>query len=349
MNADLKEAITKDDDQKTRIKVWHSYARCKAFLPPFLHQIPDEVWDLFVKISMTAQLQNDPHWASHRITLYEDIKSTGRNLDSSKQLLYIEALNHEGHGKTAVTHWQDMRSLVKDNRTSLAHYELIGVELFTSQGNPQKAEEIAFEYLAKEPPEESRILIPILATWLERGDKIGWKHAWALYLRMKAQLGSNITMNDYDNVTMTFLHGGKTDLALAVFKDMMLTGQETGEESLELYKKAVGLMAKTQSKDITVEDINAVALTSLTYLSKKYQNRFFYGSWLKKLLSMGETDAAALVIELMYERGIKPDSKHMNGIIGASKRGTSRQRQSGKDGLGDGSRTLGLCKRTGRF
>ena len=317
LNADVKEALTNGDDQKARMKVWQSYARCKAFLPQFLHQVPDEVWDLFVKISMHAQLKHDPHWASHRITLYEDMKSIGKPVDSSRQLLYIEALNHDGQGKIAVAQWQDMRSLVRDNRTSLAHYELIGVDLFTSQGNPQKAEEIAFEYLAQEPPEESRILIPILATWLERGDKIGWKHAWALYLRMKAQLGSNITMNDYDNVTMTFLHGGKTDLALAVFKDMMLTGQETGEESLELYKKAVGLMAKTQSKDITVEDINAVALTSLTYLPRKYQNRFFYGSWLKKLLSMGETDAAALVIELMYERGIKPDSKHMNGIIGA--------------------------------
>ena len=317
LNTDLKEAVTGNQEQDSRMKVWQSYTRCKAFLPPFLNQISDELWDLLVKISMNAQLNNDPHWASHRITLYEDMKSTGKIVDSSQQLLYIEALSHDGQGKRAVAQWQDMRSLVKHDKTSLAHYELIGVELFTSQGNPEKAEEIAFEYLAKEPPEESRILIPILATWLERGDKIGWKHAWALYLRMKAQLGSGITMNDYDNVTMTFLRGGKTDLALAVFKDMMLAGQETGEDSLELYKKAVGLMARSQSKNITVKDFNAVALTSLTYLPKKYQNRFFYGSWLKKLLGMGETDAAAMVIELMYERGVKPDSKHMNGIIGA--------------------------------
>ena len=317
LNADLKEALSKGDERQTRMELWQSYARCKAFLPPFLDRIPDQAWDTLLKISMRAQLNDDPHWASHRITLCEDMIATGRIVDSSQTLLYIEALNHAGNGKKAVVRWQDLRSLVKNNKTSSAHYELIGVDLFTSQGNPQKAEQIAFEYLAKEPPEESRILIPILATWLERGDEIGWRHGWALYLRMKAQLGSDITMNDYDNVMMTFLNGGKTDLALAVFKDMMLTGHETGQESLQLYRKAVGLMEKTQSKQITAKDFNTVALTSLTYVPRQYQNHFFYGSWLRKLISMGETDAAAQVIELMYERGVKPNSKHMNGIIGA--------------------------------
>lgn len=317
LNAYLKRAVSKSHERQTRAKLWQSFARCRAFLPPFLDQISDEAWDLLLKISMKAQLNSDPHWASHRITLYEDMIIVGRTIDTSQKLLYIEALNHADRGEKAVVEWQALGSVVKDNKMSSAYYELIGVDLFTSQGNPQKAEQIAFEYLSKEPPEESRILIPILATWLERGDEIGWRHAWALYLQLKTQLGSDITMNDYDKVVVTFLNGGKTDLALAVFKDMMLTGHETGQESLPLYRKAVGLIGKTQSKKITADDFNAVALTTLTYVPRKYQNYFFYGSWLKKLLGIGETDAAAQVIELMYERGVKPQSKHMNGIIGA--------------------------------
>lgn len=323
LNSNFREVLNNESNQKHRMKLWQSYARCKAFLPPFLHLISNETWDFLVRVSMSAQLMNDPHWASHRITLYEDMRATDRAIDSSQTLLYIEALNFQGHGERAVVQWQDMQGLVKDNRTSLAHYELIGVDLFTSQSNPRKAEEIAFEYLAREPPEESRILVPILATWLERGDTTGWKHAWALYLRMKAQLGSAITMTDYDSVMMAFLNGGKTNLALAVFKDMMLTGHKSQEDSLELYKKAVGFLEEDHPAHITAEDINTVALTSLAYLPKYYQNRFFYGKWLKKLISMGETDAAAMVIELLYERGIKPDSKHMNGIIGAWLRSTA--------------------------
>jgi hypothetical protein len=38
---------------------------------------------------------------------------------------------------------------------------------------------------------------------------------------------------------------------------------------------------------------------------------------MKKLIGMGEVDSAAKVIELMYERGVRPDSKHLNGILAA--------------------------------
>ena len=317
LNTNLQKAVSKCDQRYIRMKLWQAYTRCKAFLPPFLDRISDEAWDILLKSSMAAQLKTDRHWAAHRITIYEDMIAAGRTIDSSQTLLYIEALNRKDRGEEAVAEWQDLRTLLKDGKMSSAHYELIGVDLFTSRGDPQKAEQIAFDYLAREPPEESRILIPILATWLERRDEIGWRNAWALYLRLKAQLGSDITMNDYDNVTVTFINGGKTDMALAVFKDMMLTGQETGQSSLQLYQKAVGVMDKSQPSQISAEDFNAVALTSLLYVQRKYQNHFFYGSWLRKLISMGETDAAAQVIELMYERGVKPHSKQMNGIIGA--------------------------------
>ncbi|KAI9862666.1 MAG: hypothetical protein M1830_006162, partial [Pleopsidium flavum] len=63
--------------------------------------------------------------------------------------------------------------------------------------------------------------------------------------------------------------------------------------------------------------LNNVSLTALTALPRRFQNKFFYGSWLKRLLGMNEIDAAAMVVELMYERGVKPDPKHLNGIIGA--------------------------------
>lgn len=60
-----------------------------------------------------------------------------------------------------------------------------------------------------------------------------------------------------------------------------------------------------------------MSLAALLVLPKSYQNKFFYGSWIKKLIGNGEVDAAAAVVELMYERGVKPDARHLNGIIGA--------------------------------
>ncbi|MCJ1451799.1 hypothetical protein MMC28_002139 [Mycoblastus sanguinarius] len=316
LNENIRKAAANLVDQDIRKKLWQSYARCKAFLPPFLHLIPDQSWSVLWASQQTAGV-SDLHWAPHLITLSEDMLKTGKDLSIDQKILYIEALRHEGRQELAIDQWKELKIHVGDDKKASEEHELLGVRLFASDGDPEKAEDIALHYLGTERQEESRILIPILGAWLQRGDEIGLRHAWALYLRFKMQMGSKITMDDYDNITMSFLSAGKTDLALAVFKDLMLSGGQTNQGSIELYKKSLSIIGRTQSSAITAQDLNKISLTGLITLPREFQNKFFYGSWLKKLIGMNEVDAAASVIELMYERGVRPDARHLNGIIGA--------------------------------
>lgn len=329
LNMNLPKAAGNMADQDLRKKLWQAYARCKAFLPPFLHLIPDKAWSV-LWASQQSISTDDPHWALHLIILSEDMLAAGKELDAFEMILYVEALRHQGRQDEAIVQWQNLENHLGDDKQALEEYELLGVRLFASHGNPQKAEEIALNYLGVEKQEDTRILIPILTAWAQRGDAVGIKHAWALYLRLRTQLGSKITMDDYDMICLGLLNVGRADLALAVFKDLMLSGGEQTEQgSLELYKKALGFMGKTQSSAITVEDLNKISITGLTVLPRRFQNKFFYGSWMKKLIGMGAVDAAASVIELMYERGVKPDSKHLNGIVGAWLRaGTVKDREA---------------------
>ena len=317
LNSNVRKATIRVEDYRLRKNLWKSYARCKAFLPPFLHNIPQETWLILYKAQTLAMIRDDPLWAPHLITLLDDMKVVGKQLQPDQRMVYIEALCYEGCQEKAIAEWQDLRRMVQDDERASAEYELLGVRLFTSHGNPAKAEEIASKYLETGDRSESRILIPILDTWIQRRDETGMKHAWALYLRLKLQLESDITMEDYDSVSVSFLRGNRTDLALAVFKDMMLTGQKTDQGSVELYRKSLGLVRKMHDSAVSVEQLNTMSLTSLTVLPRQFQNKFFYGSWMKKLIGMNEIDAATSIIELMYERGIKPDSKHLNGIVGA--------------------------------
>lgn len=317
LNANVRKGTIKMGEEPLRRKLWQSYARCKAFLPSFLDHVPDGVWGILWRAQTFALKDEDPTWASRIITLHEDLTSVGKKLAGEQEFLYIEALIHEGRLDQAIAVWQDLGDIVKEHGQLSAEHELSGVRLFTSTGDSEKALQLAQKYLVKADQADSRILLPIIDTWLKRGDDTGMKHAWALYLVLKTKLGSDITMDDYDKIAMAFIYRGRTGLALAVFKDMMLTGQETNFESVQLFKKSLGLIEKAQASVITADDLNTVSLTALTVMPRKYQNKFFYGSWLKKLLGMGESDAAKSVIELMYERGVKPDSKHLNGIIGA--------------------------------
>lgn len=315
------------ENRDVRKKLWQAYARCKAFLPPFLHLIPDRAWEVLF-VSQEIGLSNgDPHWAQ-LVTLTEDKLKAAKQLNKYERMLYIWALRNEGRQEDAISQWKDLKTQLGDDEEATDGYELLGVQLFASEGDPEKAEKISSSFLSKGPQKESRILIPIIEAWAQRGDDVGFKHAWVLYLQLKERLGANITMDDYDNVILSFLNSGRADLGLAVFKDMMLNGQKSDQGSIELYSKSLGFMTKIDPSAITVEALNKVALTGLTTLPRRFQNKFFFGKWISKLLSIRATDAAASVIELMYERGVRPDSKHLNGIIGAWLRsGTDRDRE----------------------
>ena len=315
------------DNQRLRMKLWKTYIFCKANLPPFLHLIPEKTWTVLWASHHTMSTDH-PQWASRLVTLSEDKLSAGKELHFYQRILYIEALQLVGRQHDAYSEWGKSKGDLGDDEQAIEEHELLGVRMFASGGDPDKAERIALRYLKPEKSEESRILIPILSAWARRGDDIGMKHAWALYLRFKAQVGDNMTMEDYDNITMSLLKSGRANFALAVFKDLMLTGERSDQGSLELYRKAASLIEKSQSSAINPEDLNQISLTGLIALPRRFQNKFFYASWMKKLIGMGEVDAAATVIELMYERGLKPDSKHLCGIVGAWLRtGSDREKR----------------------
>ena len=328
LNANIQKAAGNLGDQDLRKKLWKSYTLSKAILPPFLHLIPEKSWTVLWASHHTMPTDH-PQWASRLVTLAEDMLSAGKELDVYQRILYVEGLRHEERLDEAISQWKKLEGELGEDKQAIEEYELLGVRMFASNGDPERAEKIALNYLGPEKSEDHRILIPILSAWAQRGDAIGIKHAWALYLRFKAQAGDDMKMEDYDNITMSFLNAGKADLALAVFKDLMLTREKTDQGSIELYRKAASLIGKSQSSAISPEDLNKISLVGLTVLPKKFQNKFFYASWLKKLIGMGELDAAATVIELMYERGVRPDAKHLNGIIGAWLRtGSDRDRET---------------------
>ncbi|MCJ1272524.1 hypothetical protein MMC21_000310 [Puttea exsequens] len=326
-NMNTFEAFKNVPDPTTRKNLWQSYARCKAFLHSFIKHVPDRSW-VILWASQKAGMPGDPHWAEHLVELAEDMLEVGKPLSINRRVLYLEALCGIGRQGLAVEKWQDWSDDL-DQKASEAH-ELLGVRLFASQGDPEKAERIAFGALKGGVPEKSRILIPAITAWASRGDYVGATHAWAIYLRLKEHLGSRFTMGDYDTIIMIFLGANRADLAMAVFKDMMLQDMMLNEYqadygSVELYRKSLSLIGKAQDSAVSVEDLKNVSLSRLTTMPNPFNNRFFYGKLLKKLMGAGELQAATAVIELMYKRGLQPAPKHVNGLIGAWIRSGTRE------------------------
>ena len=323
LNECIKESLLTYENYSVRRKLWRAYSRCKAFLPPFTHLVPQEAWTALYQARAEAAAKDDAHWATHLIILIEDMRAAGVQLRADQIVMYIEALRYQDLFKDAITEWEGLRKFVEHDARLLVEYELLGVRLFTSQGDLATAERIASKHLDGRDGSESRILIPIMDTWMERRDEVGMRHAWALYITMKMQLGSRMKLKDYEIISAMFLNRGRTDLALAVFKDEMLHGLETGYNSVALYKRYLRESRSLAKSTTNIAEINELYLSDLTILPRAFENKFFYAKWLKKLLGEGDADAAATVVELMLERKISPDAKHINGILGCWYRSSS--------------------------
>ncbi|KAJ5082002.1 hypothetical protein N7532_011045 [Penicillium argentinense] len=314
LKSSLQQYSTNESDEGARQEVWKCYRRCKQTIPGFLNAVPVEVMDM-VWESQAADKSAKSTRSTHLQALVEDATAVGKSLTTPQILSYIEALKDGGDTTKALEQWEAYQSDLSQKKEDLEEYWMLGVRLFAAENNPQRAQDIALAFLKNDNTRQPRVLIPVITAWGNEPGKEAEVKAWALYLQLKTFLGPNMTMEDYDRVSIGLLTAGRLDTAVAIFKDMMVTGKDPANDSTALYQAALGLAGNLHASSIDEKAVNKVSLSALTLLPRRFQNRFFYASWMKKLIGMGEVDSAALVIELMYERGIRPDSKHLNGVM----------------------------------
>ncbi|KAI9792563.1 MAG: hypothetical protein M1816_002083 [Peltula sp. TS41687] len=317
LNGYLKQAEALGFDVTTRKQLWRWYVRCKQSIPNFLSRVSSEtlttLWD-----SQADLTESNPDRSAHLKTIAEDTTACGYQLSLDQRVAYIEALFLEGETARAIESWRSTEKSLTESDNVEAFFEL-GVRMYAAHESPEEAHMIAYEQLIRGNIKDPRILITVINAWSQTKENLALRRAWYGYIRLKELLGLNTTMEDYDTVCKSFLDAGRADLALAVFKDMMLSADPSSINwtSPALFRNAVGTVEGMRSAAYDSPEINKISLEAMTILPRRYQNKFFYGSWIKKLLGQGDVDSAALVVELMMKRAIQPDAKYLNGMIGA--------------------------------
>jgi pentatricopeptide repeat protein len=310
-NKALQSVADNGSDLQRCLLLWKWYLRCQQHVPRFANVIPEDVWEV-----LWDSQSNVVNQSKHVVILAKDMLSIQMPLTATQWIKYINCLLLDGDAGTAVAVWEDKRRDLGSNGKVASTFWPLGVCIYCDLGRPRKAQEIATDCLAHGAFVEPKILTPVIAAWADSQHPAAQARAWACYLRLKSEMDSKMTPAIFEEVSTAFLKKGKADMALAVFKDMLLTEENSAADSNVIYQKAVELL-QSQSRAISEENINHISLAALLVLPKSFQNKFFYGAWIKKLLGNGEIDAAAAVVELMYERGVKPDARHLNGVIGA--------------------------------
>jgi pentatricopeptide repeat protein len=316
---------------------WRSYLLCRKDLLFGSSIVSPGVWSVLWAIFARRDALN-LHRMPRIKTLGEDMVQAGMPMNDLQRLLYIEAtfMQSTFTRDLAIQQWLDTRAdmLRAPSKPVFKDYWSLGVKMFCEVGNPDVALQVAENLLGHtEDAEDFRILLPIIQTCLESPHhKV--KMAWESYVRLKLNLGDHMTMEDYDAVTVLFLNANEPNLALGAFKDMMLTGNASIAQ--EEPRAPHGSAADTEGELIPAKndekEVNWHNSQTLTRLPHKFNNKYFFGSWIKKLIGEKQLDAAKKVLDLMDERAICPDSKHVNGLIGAwIREGSTSSRELAED------------------
>ena len=308
------DSAQKQNDDKTYFALWKWYLRCQQHVSKFSLIIPEDVWHFLWKSQSTRFYR-----PKHLRMLGKDMMKADVSLEDKEWIDYIDALQATGDVAAAAEAWEAQRPRlgVKDEFAEL--FWIAGVRLYVQLGKPQKAQRLAFECYEHTTMMNPEVLLMIISAWAKSQNPSAAVRTWYCYLELRTKLetreGEKTTLDILGRISSILLEANRRDLALAVFKDMIMLTAKTPQDSLKIFRDLSGAVS---SASFPNEDlVGQIGLSSLVDFPRKFSNKYFFAAWIKWLLGEGRVDDAALVVELMYERGIKPDAGPLNGVVAA--------------------------------
>ena len=331
-NSALKDVKDEPENTAKHLQLWKWYLRCQQKVPNFSHFVSEDVWDLL----WHSQMKTYPR-TRHIVVLARDMIGAEHGLSTAQILDYIDALDKSGETTSALSDWEEMKeraSGIEDRQLAIRFWAM-GVHLYASLGRPNKAEELALIALDNDLLDLSA-LVDVIDAWAKSQKPNAGAKVWSCYLRLKKRFSSTtsgmtdatgpeltIPVATLGHLSSTLLNNGRQDMALAVFRDMLAAHTTEGADSVQVFSRLVKSVQGFEGASPSEDNVSRVGLKALVALPSRFKNRYFFGAWIKWLIGESKIDDAALVVELMQELGVKPDARHLNGIVGAWMRDNS--------------------------
>lgn len=313
-NKALHEAGQAEAKDKDYFTLWKWYLRCQQHVSNFAVIIPEDVWHFLWKTQSTKFYR-----PKHLAMLGKDMIKVDVPLEDKEMVQYIDALEATGDIAAAAETWEAQKSRLGTKNELAETFWMTGIRIYVALGKPQKAQNLAFECYDHTIMVDPEVLVMVISAWAKSQRESAPIKAWSCYLELRKRLGRHedeqTNLRVLGRVSGALLEAGHTDLASAVFKDMYLLKYKSAFDSWTFFQDLAKSLPESASPGEDV--VNQIGLASLAFLPRNFHNRFFFGSWIKWLIGEGRLDEAAQVVELMYERGTRPDARHLNGLIAA--------------------------------
>jgi hypothetical protein len=239
-------------------------------------------------------------------------------LSSTSRGQVLKNLFMSGREELALREWEDDQHKFNPatEQESNAEYLEIGAKLYALAGHVDRSREIMEMLFRQYPDWDPSVMMTVFRAHTSSGEKKHHELAMELYVEMKERKGAAVTMDDYDAWLVGFLEARHLTFAKQVFRDMVRDGylpSSGAEKEVEAVLRRLHMLYRLGT-DISA--MTSIALDAISILPPACHGHLF-GDWMKSAVVQKAPEAAAQILDLMFQRGYTPETFHFNMLLRA--------------------------------
>jgi hypothetical protein len=316
-------------DSTLRVHLWRAYALAKEFAPDILDTLPDRAWKVLWK-SQSFEFHHHRDRRAHLVELYRDMIATGRTPTLDQKFNYLFSLCLIGKREEALTGWQEEYDRAKKPQEKLFQ---AGWMLHSYCNNLDRAREIMEELYFLYPAADVLHMETVFRDHTRSAESRHHDLAHEMYLRMKDLLGDKITIQHYDNFLMGFLEARHLPYAKQVFEEMVNDRLLASEYTKDHVEQVLRRLSHIFRLGTDIAEATNIAIHAITVLPPPYHSHLF-GEWMKLAVVRNAPEAAAQILDMMFDRGYEPETFHFNLLLKALFRTENKMHKSKAENIG---------------
>jgi hypothetical protein len=337
-------------NDNVRRKVWRAYSLAKHSFPMLPLLMPERAWDILWAAQSIRSAEN-PARELHLREIYRDMSSVAKPITVGQRAEYLESLFLNGEEQLALKEWEyDHKRVDPTSRHDYTAEHLdVGTRMHALAGNADRARDIMEDLFDLYPTWPPPVMMTVFRAHTSLDSKRHHDLAMQIYVKMKAFMGKNTTLEDYDSWFVGFLEARHLQYAKKVFRNMVEEGHIACNYSREEAEKVLKRLHLLYRLGTDIEKMTSIALYVLQILPQPWHSELF-GHWMQAATVQQAPEAATQVLEMMFQRGTVPQTFHFNLLLRNLLRTKDKERVLKAENIGwhmiENSRTTSVKERS---
>lgn len=293
--------------------LWELYTLAKAADRNLLTQISDSQWDALWTVLYTKSPTNDDEKA-RLAQLYRDLHAAGKDMSSKEEIKYLENLFLSGKEVEALQIWE--KAVISIDKEKKLEYLELGAKLYALAGNVDRSQAILNALHSLLPDGSASVMMVVFRALTSSKLQRHHKAAEEIYLMMKSRNANAMTFEDYTSWFIGFLEARHLQYAKQVFQDMIEDGRLPASGDADRVKEVLKRLYMLYRLGTDISNMTSIVLDVMVVLPQEY-HRHLFGHWMQAAVVHQAPEAAAQILDLMFQRGLKPETFHFNTLLKA--------------------------------